>query len=513
MSNDKNNPEDLPLDHDVIEDLDPVDDSPVPPRIAPPKLGASSANPIHSVLTADDVDFISKVFAQVRHVDFRAPVPEGNPRLTGIDKKLFGLREQVRKLERDLAHVSHIWGQKQQEIDTAAEWVRSKDEELIRAKGHLEDASDKLSKVEEELVELRASSSQERETLESQSADQAEEISSLKLRILSVQEELDAEREDWALRIESAREDADRKVEQAADENQRSQRAYDALKGLSQSEKEAHSLQQQNLRMQIADLGERLIQSEIAELDAQRKNVELGAQISQKAAELEANSKSVALLKIQLDDLEATSKSKLDQGAVVEKDLRAQLSELESKVTVLNESTGSVDKSMQQLNARLQEAMQAQESVETERDQLSSRLDTLAEQHDTELQRQRSAHEHLRQQHQKDLLAAENIKAQVQAELAAIRVELATSSSRVNELEQTSAEQAAKTLELERKLQDESELNRANLDTIQMLQMKLRNANQSLNESESGFVELKARLATSESDKNALAKRLLDLES
>ena len=67
--------------------------------------------------------------------------------------------------------------------------------------------------------------------------------------------------------------------------------------------------------------------------------------------------------------------------------------------------------------------------------------------------------------------------------------------------------------QLERKLQDEAELDRSNLETIQMLQVKLRNANQSLSESESGFVELKARLATSESDKNALAQRLSDLEN
>ena len=111
MANEKDTTGEPARDQDVIDDLDPVEESPVPPRIAPPKLGKATANPIHSVLTSDDVDFIGKVFAQVRHVDFRAPVPEGNPRLTGIDKKLFGLREQVRKLERDLAHVAHIWSQ------------------------------------------------------------------------------------------------------------------------------------------------------------------------------------------------------------------------------------------------------------------------------------------------------------------------------------------------------------------------------------------------------------------
>ena len=265
--------------------------------------------------------------------------------------------------------------------------------------------------------------------------------------------------------------------------------------------------------MQLADLGDRLTQAEICELDAQRKNVELGAQISQKAAELEANSKSVALLKTQLDDLQATSLAAKEKAKAAEEGLRAELTDTQTQIEALSDSSGFADKSMEDLRSRLQDAAVIAERNEAERDELNTRLKDLGGQHDTELQRQRSAHEHLRQQHQKDILAVENLKAQLDAELAAIRVELMTSDSRVTELQSASDGQSSELRQLERKLQDEAELNRANLDTIQMLQLKLRKANQSLNESESGFVDLKARLATSESDKNALAKRLSDIEN
>ena len=178
----------------------------------------------------------------------------------------------------------------------------------------MEDTSDKLSSVEESLVELRQSSAEVKQSLEQELAEQVDEVSNLKLRLLAIQEELDNEREEWAGRIETAKQDAEKKVEQAEADNKRSQRAYDALKGLGQSEKEAHSLQQQNLRMQIAELGDRLAQSEISVLDAQRKNVELGAQNSQKTSELEANSKSVALLQTQLDALQESSSANEAKG-------------------------------------------------------------------------------------------------------------------------------------------------------------------------------------------------------
>ena len=263
------------------------------------------------------------------------------------------MREQVRKLERDLAHVAFIWSKKQQEIDTAAEWVRSKDEELIRATRHLEDTSDQLSQVEEELVSLRQTSSAVQEDLGEQLDEQKEEVAGLKLKLLNMQDELDAEREEWAAKIEAAREDTEKRAEQAKAENQRSQRAYDALKGLAQSEKETHTLQQQNLRLQLAELGERLTQTEIAEIDAQRKNVEMVARLSEKNAELEANSKTVSLLQTQLQALEETHQDAAALAKKNEESLASRLSKTEAELNQLSDSSGVTREELERMETAL----------------------------------------------------------------------------------------------------------------------------------------------------------------
>ena len=110
-------------------------------------------------------------------------------------------------------------------------------------------------------------------------------------------------------------------------------------------------------------------------------------------------------------------------------------------------------------------------------------------------------------------MAIENRSSELEAELNELRQTLAVQAEQSRELQSLQESQASRINIVEKKLQDESELNRANLQTIQMLQSKLRQANQSLSESESGFVELKARLTASENDKDALTRRLMDLEN
>ena len=267
--------------------------------------------------------------------------------------------------------------------------------------------------AEESLVELRKTSAVVKESLEEELQEQKEEVASLKLRLLAIQEELDREREEWATRIESAKESAEKQVEQALADNQRSQRAYDALKGLGQSEKEAHALQQQTLRLQIAELGDRLAQSEIAVLDAQRKNVELGAVNSQKAAELEANSKSVALLQTQVDALQesATADEEKARGLVAE--LESQIQSLKGDIAELTDSTGITGEELNTLRSQLDVVAGERDAALGERDGLQGRLDELGQSHDAELQRQRTAHEQMRQQHQKDFLSLENLKSEI----------------------------------------------------------------------------------------------------
>lgn len=513
MGEDDENKVDAELESDVIEDLEPLENPPEPPCIAPPKLGPHGANPIQSSLSSDDVEFIGKVFAQVRHVDFKAPVPEGNPRLTGIDKKLFGLREQVRKLERDLARVSFVWCLKQSEIDSAAEWVRAKDEDLLRSQKHFEEASDKLSNVEEELVALRSQAAADKGELEEKVEDLQDESKNLKLNLLALQEELDKEREDWAAEIESAHDVTARKSEQAAQESQRSQRAYDALKGLSQSEKEAHALQQQSLRLQNAELQERLTQVEIHEIELHRSAVQTTAELKQRSAQLEANSKTVLLLKVQIEALETSSKEEAVRAQEASEKLRAELQALSE----LNCSQDSrFRESQEKLEATLAGQTKAEDQLVKEQARskaLDERLSTVTREHRDEMVRQRATYEQVKAVYGRDTQAAEQAHREFDREIGEARTLLADQTTKVDDLErQLHGEQMAN-LKLGAKVKNEQELNSSSLGTIQMLQGKLREANQSLTDSQSGFVEMKARLDSSESDKDALVRRLSDLEN
>lgn len=513
MGDDNNDKITAGSDNEVIEDLEPLEGPPTPPRIAPPSLGPHGSNPIQSSLSSDDVEFIGKVFAQVRHVDFKAPTPEGNPRLTGIDKKLFGLREQVRKLERDLARVSFVWGLKQSEIDSAAEWVRSKDEELLRSQKHLEEASDKLSSVEEELVAVRTQTTTEKNELDEKIADLQDESKNLKLNLLALRDELDKEREDWAAQIESAREDSSKKLEQAADEFQRSQRAYDALKGLLQSEKETHSLQQQSLRLQNADLQDRITQSEIREIELHRDHVQSATELKQRSAQLEANSKTVALLQTQVEVLETAAKENSDETSETTERLRSEL-------TLLQDNHAAQGSKLQDVQAELASAVTGRNEAEASlaqkqarMDGLDERLASMGQEHHEEMLRQRATYEQAKVAYSKDTQSADHARREIERELEEARTILSEQVSKSDDLENQLRDEQMANIKLGSKMKQERELNSSSLETIQMLQAKLREANQSLTKSQSGFVEMKARLDTSESDKDALVRRLSELEN
>ena len=132
-------------DQDVIEDLDPLG----PPSAPPAQLPASK-------VTSDDLEFVERAFAQVEHVDFRAPTTPPKGRLTGIDKKLFDLREQVRRLERELARVGYIWTQKQEDI-------RGAEHRQIRGRHVQESVCQKERREDHGVhIEVRQSSTQRR---------------------------------------------------------------------------------------------------------------------------------------------------------------------------------------------------------------------------------------------------------------------------------------------------------------------------------------------------------------
>lgn len=95
-----------PMEAELLDDGDAVP----PPR--PPDAGEAFED-----ISPADREFLSRVFRQVAKVDFRAMPPPPSRGLTGLDKKMAGLREDVRRLERDLARVAHIWRIKQVQVE------------------------------------------------------------------------------------------------------------------------------------------------------------------------------------------------------------------------------------------------------------------------------------------------------------------------------------------------------------------------------------------------------------
>ncbi len=97
-------------------------------------------------VSSEDEEFIDRVFSQVRDVDFRAPPPPPVA-LDGHEKKIGDLREKVRKLERDLARIGHIWSVKHQQINAL-------DDILAKADVARNDALQTSRRVKEQAINV-----------------------------------------------------------------------------------------------------------------------------------------------------------------------------------------------------------------------------------------------------------------------------------------------------------------------------------------------------------------------
>ncbi len=126
---------------EVIDEAQLVESAP-PPR----KLG--EAGLVFEEITIEDAEFIQRVFAQVRDVDFRTqlPPPARKPP-AGMDKKMQFLRDKVRELERDLARVGFIWRVKQQQFDAVDQIVRTKEQERASAVQRYEQMKDQATRA------------------------------------------------------------------------------------------------------------------------------------------------------------------------------------------------------------------------------------------------------------------------------------------------------------------------------------------------------------------------------
>ena len=118
---------------EVIDDVQLL----MEPRLGappPPQMPARSAAPMVEEVSPEDMEFIQRVFNQVREADFRSPPPPP-PRkaLAGLDKKMQFLRDRNRELERDLARVGYIWSVKQRQVNIVEEVVAAKEAERATA--------------------------------------------------------------------------------------------------------------------------------------------------------------------------------------------------------------------------------------------------------------------------------------------------------------------------------------------------------------------------------------------
>lgn len=497
---------------EVIDDLEPVETPPTPPRIAPPKLAGALANPIHSSISVDDTEFIGLVFSQVRHVDFRAAPAASNPRLTGIDKKLFGLREQVRKLERDLARVAFVWQQKQAEIDAAAHWVQSKDDELSRAKMRLEELVEELTQTQDSHLALRTLSEEQKLQHETDKQEASKRHQALESQIDSLEKEHEQERELWATRLTDVQREAERSVLRGQEEQSHAQRAYDALKGLAAGEKEIHGEQQQSLRLQNANLSDRIVQLEIREIEHQREIARLGTERLAQSTREEAGEKDSEALRAELaaareeqSETEHRAASECDALQNTLEDVREQSRAQRQELERLKEESQNANRGRAEIEVKMADVSKAHQVLQEQQQ-------TSADEHARVVAKLRSRDEHIREQHKRQLASAE--EALSQAESLAGEWERKTT-ERDNQLANARAIAKQETEEKQGLMASVDE-HRSQRDArealLQEAQKNLRSANQGWREAEAEVVALRARLDATERDYLNLNKRLAQLE-
>jgi predicted nucleic acid-binding Zn-ribbon protein len=113
---------------DAADMVQPAADSTPPPR------RELLALPNVPEVSAEDREFMQRVFVQVRDVDFRAPPPPPPKRdLAGPDKKIASLRQTIHELERNLARVGYVWQALQQRYDSVEGIVAGKEAECAAA--------------------------------------------------------------------------------------------------------------------------------------------------------------------------------------------------------------------------------------------------------------------------------------------------------------------------------------------------------------------------------------------
>ncbi len=183
------------IDTGEIEILSDPDDAapPSPPGSPPSSARVAVGVPDFADALPEDQEFIRRCFAAVKHVDFRSPPPPPPRGLSGFDKKIHDLRENVRRLERDLARVGHVWAIKQRRVDEV--------ENIIDAERARREQSDhRYAQIKEQATRAAAENRAELaaltaklQALEAVRQEQSTQITTHSARITQLEEEVQRE--------------------------------------------------------------------------------------------------------------------------------------------------------------------------------------------------------------------------------------------------------------------------------------------------------------------------------
>ncbi|MEK7703985.1 MAG: hypothetical protein AAB426_03435 [Myxococcota bacterium] len=170
--------EPLDTDADMVDDAEFLEEAqPVEAQQAPPSLTRAAVDVQQAQISREDQDFITRVFNQVRDVDFREPPPPPPRRdLAGLDKKMHFLRQRVRELERDLARVGFIWDEKSKEVASVDRIIAAKEAERVTA-------ADRYEAIKQQATRASAAHRAENGALQQRGDALAQEVATLTARL------------------------------------------------------------------------------------------------------------------------------------------------------------------------------------------------------------------------------------------------------------------------------------------------------------------------------------------
>lgn len=352
-------------------------------------------------VSAEDREFIRRVFYQVKDVDFRSPPPPPRKGLSGPDKKVQFLRDRVRELERDLARVGYVWGVKEQQVEWVEKIIADKEWDRTQAVQRLEQVKTQSALASQRAREEISRQADRISELTGQKGGLEEELRALHRLHESTQADLTARLENETAEKTALVADFRQKIEQA-------QSAFEQLRNQSGAG--------------IVDLEQRLA-------EARTTISELEKQLAEKGEEAESLTETLATKDALLTNTEselqtarnelgqqlAMAESKVDELSSQLEDIQNALSEANELETKLAGDLESRDLQLADFESQLSQISDEKERVEGALAEKEKMLSTLTD----EMKSTRTGYEE-RVSELKSLLAArdeeiERIKGEVQS--------------------------------------------------------------------------------------------------